>query len=170
MSDALRKAVRAMVKNMVPVTNIWANVLSVDEDKLTMKVEDADDKLEIEDVLLNIDADNTGITIIPKKGSRVLIASVENRNTDYFLLMALEVDKVWFNGKAHGGILISQEVASKLNALENDVNNIKAVFGAWVPVPNDGGLALKTAAATWAGSALVPTQKEELENEHILHG
>lgn len=42
-----------------------------------------------------------------------------------------------------------------IEEIQNDLASIKQVFSTtWTPVPNDGGAALKTAAATWAGAAL----------------
>jgi hypothetical protein len=168
--EELRKAIRAMVVDMLPVVTNWADVVSVDEENLTMTVKDADDGLEIEDVLLNVDGDMGGITVLPKTGSRVLIGSIEGRNTEAFLLMASEVDKVILNGDQHGGIVISQKVADEVNALKQDLNALKTAFSTWVTVPSDGGAALKAITATWYAQQLTPTQKQVLENEKVVHG
>lgn len=42
-----------------------------------------------------------------------------------------------------------------VDELQDDIATLKQNFTSWVPVPNDGGAALKTATATWAGTALV---------------
>jgi hypothetical protein len=51
------------------------------------------------------------------------------------------------------GVMFSKlkEVADEL---KQDITNLKSAFSSWVVVPNDGGQALKTAAATWTGTAL----------------
>ena len=49
-------------------------------------------------------------------------------------------------------VALSNKVLDELNKLASDINTLKAVFSAWVPVPQDGGAALKVAAGTWYGS------------------
>ncbi len=49
-------------------------------------------------------------------------------------------------------VALAGKVLTELNKLASDVNSLKTVFSAWIPVPNDGGAALKTAATTWFGS------------------
>lgn len=39
--------------------------------------------------------------------------------------------------------------------MQSDVNSLKTAISGWVPVPNDGGAALKAALATWIGATLV---------------
>jgi hypothetical protein len=39
--------------------------------------------------------------------------------------------------------------------LQDDITALKQAFTTWVPVVNDGGAALKGAAASWSGQALV---------------
>lgn len=78
-------------------------------------------------------------------------------------------EAVTFNGGEHGGMVIAQSAAEKLNALENDLNAIKAVFSGWTPVPQDGGAALKAAAAAWAGQQLATTVAADLEDEKVTH-
>ena len=47
------------------------------------------------------------------------------------------------------------QMAASVNELKNDLTNLKAAFTGWVPVPTDGGLALKVTSATWFGTPLV---------------
>jgi hypothetical protein len=46
------------------------------------------------------------------------------------------------------------KLADVINELQNDIGTLKNNFSGWTPVPNDGGAALKTATASWAGTAL----------------
>jgi hypothetical protein len=39
--------------------------------------------------------------------------------------------------------------------IQNDITTLKNILSTWVPVPNDGGAALKAAAATWAATPLI---------------
>lgn len=47
------------------------------------------------------------------------------------------------------------KLKESVDELKNDLTTLKNVFTAWVPVPNDGGAALKTGSASWAGTALI---------------
>jgi hypothetical protein len=74
-----------------------------------------------------------------------------------------------FNDGSNNGLVIGQNTADKLNAIEQDLNALKSVFAGWVTVPQDGGAALKTAVSTWAGQQLTPTVAGDLENDKITH-
>lgn len=78
-------------------------------------------------------------------------------------------DGVTFNDGTLGGLVVSEKLAQKLNALEQDINNLKTAIAAWVPVVNDGGAALKTAITAWTGQQLMTTVAADLENEKVKH-
>ncbi len=57
-------------------------------------------------------------------------------------------------------------VADSVNEIKNDIATLKQIFAAgWTPIPNDGGAALKAAAATWAGTALTKDIADAKINE-----
>ena len=72
-----------------------------------------------------------------------------------------------FNGGDLKGLVKLSDLITKLNNLENDINNLKTAFTSWLVVPSDGGSALKTISATWAGANLTPTVEADLENVKI---
>ena len=78
-------------------------------------------------------------------------------------------DGVTFNDGTLGGLVVSEKLAQKLNALEQGINNLKTAIAAWVPVVNDGGAALKTAITAWTGQQLMTTVAADLENEKVKH-
>jgi hypothetical protein len=58
----------------------------------------------------------------------------------------------------------------KINNLEDEINDLKTVFSAtWTPVPNDGGAALKAAAASWAAVPIVATTQGDISHDKIKH-
>jgi hypothetical protein len=46
-------------------------------------------------------------------------------------------------------------MADSVNEIKDDSNNLKDLISSWTPVPNDGGLALKTLLTSWAASLIV---------------
>lgn len=76
-------------------------------------------------------------------------------------------EDIIFNGGDLGGLVKVEDLTKRLNLIENDINNLKTVFTGWVPVPQDGGGALKGAISSWAGSQLVTTQRGDYENTKI---
>jgi len=62
--------------------------------------------------------------------------------------------KIIMNGDADNAVRF-KPMADSINELKDSVNDLKTIFTSWVTVPNDGGAALKAAAATWAGTFLV---------------
>lgn len=109
-----------------------------------------------------------GILITPAVGSSVIVSRI-GESDELFVEMFSEADAVQFNGGKNEGLVKVVELTAKLNSLESDLNALKNVFTAWVTVPSDGGAALKTAAATWAGQKLTKTTKTEIQNNKIKH-
>ena len=163
----LRDAIREMVKVELPYT-VLCTVAAVDLDDMLCDCEPLDEGGNILDVKL-MSANEKGFLIVPKVGSTVLV-SFMSEETGYISMFS-EVDEIQLNSDTFGGLVKVSDLVGKMNAIENDLNDIKQVFStSWTPVPNDGGAALKTAAATWAGSTFTPTTDSELENTTVKHG
>lgn len=109
-----------------------------------------------------------GFLLIPTDGSRVEVTLTSN--TTGFISMVSDASQAYILGDANGGIVKVVPLVTKINNLENDINTLKTAFSAWVVVPNDGGAALKTITSTWAGSALTPTVRADIENTKIKNG
>jgi len=72
-----------------------------------------------------------------------------------------------FNEGSFDGLIKVNPLVTKINALENDLNNLKIAFSTWIPVPTDGGAALKAASSGWASQTIINTVKSDLENTKI---
>lgn len=58
----------------------------------------------------------------------------------------------------------------KINNLENKIKDLQTILGtSWTPVPNDGGAALKVAAATWASTPYILTSQADISHDKIKH-
>lgn len=124
---------------------------------------------------------SNGIYIKPTVSSYVQLAYINKKTgiiTKYSSIDSFEIkisDKqlnidsteISFNGGSNGGMVVPLSLLSRLNLIEQDINDLKQVFTTWVIAPTDGGLALKTAAATWYGSSLTETQITDIENQDI---
>ena len=139
-----------------------------------------------------------GFILVPAVGSNVMISFINKEEAfvanaealtglkitfenGYFLLtedaftidfngnkMVFGTDDIQFNDGTLAGLVTVNELVSQLNTIENDINTLKQAFTAWVPVPQDGGAALKGGTAAWSGQTLTPTQASDIENEKIL--
>lgn len=108
----------------------------------------------------------SGVMVVPKDGSVVAVVWVSK--TTAVVVMVAEVEEIRLMGGQLGGLVKVEELVKKLNAVEKDLNSLKQVFlQDWVPVSQDGGAALKAAAATWATQRLTETQKSDIENEKV---
>jgi hypothetical protein len=144
-----------------------AKVLSVDEAEGTMEVEH--EGLTFFDVRLRAVADGgKGFIIIPKKDTYITVGIIE-KNGRYVMLNCSEVEKIIINGGDNDGLVKVKEVTKKLNALEKELNSLKSFISSWIPVASDGGAALKTILASWAGQSITPTQQKDLENKKVKH-
>ncbi len=87
-----------------------------------------------------------------------------------FVSQHSELTEVVLVSDSYGGVPIADEITARLNKIEADINNLKTLNTAFVPVPGDGGAALKTTLAPWSSQQLLPTQSETLQNENVKHG
>jgi hypothetical protein len=175
---------------MFEMIDIWARqhefysaqctVDSVDQDERTCVVTPTNGGAQVIGVRLEADytdgatTASKGFFVVPAVGSLVIATFMSK--TEAFLSAWTTIDKIvskqteWiFNDGSNDGLVIVGDLVTKLNNIESDINDLKTAFAGWVPVPSDGGAALKTALATWYTSPLVPTQQSELENEDVKH-
>lgn len=83
--------------------------------------------------------------------------------------MKMNADGIVFNGGNNNGLVKIGDLVGRLNAIEQDINNLKTVFASWVTVPQDGGAALKAASAVWSGKRITPTKQTDIEDTKITH-
>ncbi len=118
---------------------------------------------------------NNGLVVSPKVGSTVIVAQ-STRNTA-FVIMYSDIDKVQFMDGTFGGMIklldpddTEKGVLKKLNNIENKIDDLISAINGWVPVPNDGGAALKAALTSWLATDLTLTVRGDIENELITQG
>lgn len=116
------------------------------------------------------------IVEVPVLGSRCMICFRDGNMGRPQLFAVDQVDQLLLNcgqvvvndGKL-GGLINIEDLVTRLNNVEKDINTLKTAFNTWVTVPNDGGAALKAGAATWSGNPLTETVKEDMEDTKFLH-
>lgn len=113
---------------------------------------------------------------IPVKGTNCIISFRDGNmgrpqldKVDQTDQLLLNCGQVIANEGQLGGLIKIEDLVNRLNILEKDVNTLKTAFNTWVTVPNDGGAALKAAAATWSGNPLTETVREDMEDTKFLH-
>jgi hypothetical protein len=149
---------------------IMCLVVSVDGVTCVCQPLDLDEAEYVNVRLATEDAD-TLFLITPAVGSVVgVIPFDDSANSEHIIIMYSGIDTIDIRGNQYGGLVKVQDVVDRLNNIESDINDLKTVFSGFVPVPNDGGAALKTAAAAWYGAALVQTVVSDIENENIKQG
>ncbi len=180
----LISALRDNVGGKTVVTILPATVVSTEETSCTVKL--LSNEMELDQVQYTATQSNeNGFKLIPKIDTQCIIALVgDGMNTIYLLAIdeiekvelkcedsLLEIDStgITINGGENGGILIGSNVTDEINDIKSDINNLKTILSAWVPVVNDGGAALKGALAAYFGSPLTPAVTVDLENDQITH-
>ncbi|MDR1116218.1 MAG: hypothetical protein LBL33_08770 [Tannerella sp.] len=150
----------------------FVECVSVDWENKTMNAKGAGDGVEYLDVALGF-----GYTDIkPAVGSLCLIGIVDGQEVVTFLINAEEVElvetkagKTVYNGGDNAGLVKVKELTQKIGNIEKDLNLIKQVFAAWMPVPYDGGASLKASAAQWAGRRITEIKQSDIEDAKIMH-
>ncbi len=186
MSEQIRKAIQQITGtvNNDNATYVLCKVDSVDTSKRTCDVTVLSDfATSVPDVQIMAGVED-GMLLVPSVGSQVVVCIADSRTP--YVSMYSQLDKVMFvvgemgitittdgvqiNDGSLGGLIKIEQLVSKINTIEQDINTLKTVFSSWTPVPNDGGAALKAAAATWYAQQLQQTAKADLENTSVTHG
>lgn len=187
-NEKMRQALRGFFADGGPAV-LRGKVTAIDqaESDGTISVDIAGDgSLILDDVRLRSTVDGAlGMYVVPEVSSQVLLLRIDK--SDEFLAVgfstwekvlikgesiSLEVgkDAVIFNDSALGSFMTDiNQLVSKINSLESCINDLKQVFSTWVPMPQDGGASLKTAAATWAAQTLIETTVDDLKDSTIQH-
>ena len=113
--------------------------------------------------------DGGEMLVTPKEGSAVIVGSLSGDLSQLVVLQVDHIDSIVINGGELGGLINIEQLTEKLNAIEDDINSLKAAITNWLPVAQDGGAALKTAVSTWAGQQLTRSEKSDYEDEKIKH-
>jgi hypothetical protein len=181
----IAQAIRGIAADAAEGSAIFpAKVKSVDGETCTIEV----GNLEVSDVRLRavINGSDDHLLRVPRVGSLVVVADmsggqfrdlvvIEQSETERIDIaigsttVTIEDGQITVNGGDNGGMVNISSLTSRLNTIENDINSLKTVFSTWAPVAQDGGAALKTAAATWAGQQLTTTQDSDYEDTTVKH-
>ncbi len=150
-----------------PVT-VLGTVAAVDESAKTCDIDD--DGLVMYGIRLQCVTDAAGgILCVPKKGAAALVVQIEGGD-GWMLADCAEYEKIIINGGGNGGLIKINDLINRLNVLEKSLNDLKQVFSTtWVVTPQDGGAALKSAAATWAAKTITETKAEDIEDTTVTH-
>lgn len=165
--ERLKRAIIAQVHAQVPVQTVWAHCQSTNPEQGTMVA--VRDGLEYHDVLLGLGPH----LVVPATGSKVLLGLVENQRSATFMIHAESIHELRLNGKAHGGLVLADALAARLNLLEQDLNNLKAALSTWTPTapPTPADIAtLKAALIGFSTTPLMPTSSIQLQNSKVYHG
>lgn len=167
-SSEIKQLIRNIASNNEGMSLFEAEVSAVQDTTITVKYQG----LLHENVRLvaGFSASNAVLIQKPKPGSMVLVADLSRgKFRDLIVLLQEQTEEIIINGGELGGLVKIEELTKRLNAIEKDLNNVKNAFKQWVVAPNDGGAALKTAAATWAGQTITETKQSDIEDEKIRH-
>lgn len=162
----IAEILRRLVAGAQPAAiSFLASVVSVDEQKGTCDVKDADGA-EYFDVKLCAQEGKCDVLVLPKEGSSVIVAHIEGIPGFLHVAQFSEVDRIILHGGELGGLVKARELAQEINKIRSLLDAIGQAVSSWVPVPSDGGAALKALLSSLYLPLPLPNS-DELENEKI---
>lgn len=184
-----KEALLALIRSQVPIQARICRVTAVDAAAGLCDLEPQDGSAPLLDVRLTATPGTPGLKLVPKVGSYVIAAHVQNNPSQAWLaqcselenmeltvggsnLCTLEIDSsgmLRINGGQLGGLVKVQELATELNKLKAFCETLRTAINAAVPALGDGGTAIKTALVTALASLDTGTFGPNLENPRIKH-
>jgi hypothetical protein len=144
-----------------------AEVVSVDGETITVK----HGEMELSGVKLRtvINTNTNTIIINPAVGSVVLCADLSSgKMRDLTVIVYSEIDSITINGGANKGLVKVTDLVTKLNALEEKVNDlITKLQGVVVPLAPSGTYPFSPVFSSV--SAITKTKVADIENPKIKH-
>lgn len=161
-------------------------VTAVDKEARTVDVQPLNEDAPLLGVNLQANQGSTvGVVQIPRKDSFVMVGYVADGAAGMVILcddieevqvvikdtgtasVVVDENGVTMNGGKLGGMVKVEDITTRLNLIEKDINKLKQAFASWTPVPQDGGAKLKAGVASWAGSRLTESKRGDYENEKV---
>jgi hypothetical protein len=137
-------------------------VISTNEDERTCIVQNGVNEIEVR--LMPVVDD--GVLIIPVIGSTISI--LQSDRYDPVIVQYSEVEKIVLMGGDNKGLVKVVELKNKLNAVENQMNNILNVLKTTtIPLAPSGTYPFAPLYASI--NPLTPTQQTDIENPLITH-
>jgi len=154
------------------IYSIVGTVVSIDETERSCEVEPVDGSANIEKVRLQASLSlTTGFVCVPSVGSFVIVTFI-NDTTGYISLFS-EIDKilfdsdlVQFNGGGDGGLPKTSSLITKINQIENWINNFVADYNTHTHICAAPGVASATPLPVLT-ETITPTISSDLENLKI---
>ena len=127
------------------------------------------DGLDVPDVRLRASTtdEDSELILVPAVGSAVIVGALSDDFGQLALLSMDKVETITIHGGKQGGLVLAPSLVEKLNALEDDINNLKQAIKSAPTVPNDGGASFKAGLQGWAGASLSKTKQSDIENSKV---
>lgn len=154
---------------------VLCTVNSVDTSERTCEVTPLNGKADLFDVRFQAELSLTeGLFIEPKVNSTVLVAFINS--VQAAVIMCSEIENIYidtqgdtvFNGGSNDGMVKVGDLVTKLNNLENKVNDLVT----WTSTHTHTGVTPgpgSTGTAVGIVGTLTPTQQSDLENTKVQH-
>lgn len=134
---------------------------------LVCDVQPNDDTAELKDIRLCAEDNSKLFVVIPKVGSIVYVTM--DSDTSGMITGYSEVETILLRGDANGGLVKVEDLVSKLNALENKVNELITAFNTHTHICAAPASPSATPVPLISGTLPVTT-RSQIENTGVKHG
>ncbi len=175
--------IKEIAKDNMSQSIVVCTVTAVDKTARTVDVQPIDDGAPLLAVNLQANQDaQVGIVQFPRIGSYVVVGMLDGYAAGVVLLtenvesvtatvgdmsIQLKEDGITLNGGKFGGMVKVESLTARLNAIEDDINNLKTVMASAPVVAQDGGASFKAGMSSWYGSTLQRSKRSDYENERV---
>lgn len=179
----IKESIQKIAAGLIQATFERCTVKDVDKSKNTITATSEESELDYFNVLLGANIGELGIVAYPVVGSKVIIGKIGESDTAAFVAEFTEIEEylitlkngfklhlkadgtALINGDQYGGLVISGNVADRLNAIEDKVLALIVDVAA---LASPLGLSLNMTSVQQP--ILTKTDKSNLENSKVKHG
>jgi hypothetical protein len=168
----IKEIVERWVNELVPLQTFAGTVTAVDADANTCSVQPANGGALREGVRLcaAIKSITNPVVVVPVVNSTVICGIIENNKRAVFVMLCTEVEEIQLRGDEFGGLVKVSELVSKLNNIENMLNDLASKFNSHTHILTlTVGTGTAAPTVTPESTVITPTVNADIENDKVKH-
>lgn len=166
-SEIVKSLVELSERNNPIVSVVCTVAEAVNMTDLTVRCTPIDGTADIVGVRLMSTPEN-GFLILPKVNSTVIVTFIDKSNA--YISMFSTMDSMQLNGDTYDGLVKVADLVTKLNNLENKVNDLITAMNTHVHTGVTTGVGSSAVGTVPIVGTLTPTVQANIENTTVKHG
>lgn len=163
--------IRSLLKQILGLESTFKDIVPCTVNSVSDNTCDCspiDGTADLLEVRITSEVDATNVTFKPSIGSIVMVGLITDN--DGVVVMYGKLDSINLHGDQYGGIAKIETLTTKLNNLENLVNDLVTKYNTHTHAGVTSGSSSTAIPSAIETTTLTPTERSDIENTNVQHG